>query len=165
MRPEIYWVTPHPQGRLAIVGRPRAGDWLSDEVAAWKADGITDVISLLEDHEVRDLELSEEAAVVIAAGMSFQRFPITDRGVPTSRHQTELLWNDLAAKVRGGRSVAVHCRAGIGRSGLVTAGVLMRLGMSPDEAWARISKARGIAVPDTPEQRHWVEAQAIGHRR
>ena len=75
------------------------------------------MISLLEDQEVRDLELSEEAAVVIAAGMSFQRFLITERGVPASRHQTELLCNDLAAKVHGGRSVAVHCRAGIGRSG------------------------------------------------
>ena len=165
MRPEIYWITPLSPGRLAIVGRPRAGDWLTDEVAAWKAEGITDVISLLEDHEIRDLELTQEAAVVTAAGMSFRRFPIPDRGVPASRPQMEMLWNDLADKVRSGCRVAVHCRAGIGRSGLVTAGVLIRLGISPDDTWARISKERGIPVPDTPEQKHWVEAQPIGRRR
>jgi hypothetical protein len=35
MRPLIYWInTPWP-GRLAIVPRPRGGDWLEEEVGAW----------------------------------------------------------------------------------------------------------------------------------
>jgi protein-tyrosine phosphatase len=157
MRPEIHWIGTLRQGRLAIVGRPRAGDWLTDEIAGWKAEGITDIVSLLEDHEIRDLELTREADLVIEAGLSFQRFPIPDRGVPFSRIDAETLWLDLANRVRNGRSVAVHCRAGIGRSGLITAGVLMRLGVSPDEAWRKISKARGLPVPDTPEQKQWVD--------
>ncbi len=39
MLPTVYWVeTPLP-GRLAVMPRPRAGDWLADEVAGWKTAG------------------------------------------------------------------------------------------------------------------------------
>lgn len=164
MRAEIYWIDEVPYGRLGIVGRPRAGDWLHDEVAAWKAEGITDVVSLLEDHEIHDLGLNQEADLVSAAGLSFQRFPIPDRGVPPSRTCAEALWNELADGVRAGGSIAVHCRAGIGRSGLMAAGVLIQLGITADMAWQRISKARGVSVPDTDEQKQWVSAHPRRYR-
>lgn len=70
MRAEIYWIDEAPYGRLGIVDRPRAGEWLHDEVTAWKAEGITDVVSLLEDHEIHDLGLNQEADLVSAAGSS-----------------------------------------------------------------------------------------------
>ena len=38
MRPEIYRVGPVEHGRLAIVPRPRGGDWLADEL-----QGVRDV--------------------------------------------------------------------------------------------------------------------------
>lgn len=55
-----------------------------------------------------------------------------------------------------GRSIAIHCRAGIGRASLVAAAVLRMLGVSGEEALARISASRGLAVPDTEAQRQWV---------
>jgi hypothetical protein len=48
----IHWIELPLTGRLAIAARPRAGDWLVDEVAAWRAAGIDLVVSLLEP-EVR----------------------------------------------------------------------------------------------------------------
>jgi protein-tyrosine phosphatase len=52
---------------------------------------------------------------------------------------------------------------GIGRSSLLAAGCLVAQGMPPGEAWAAISDARGLTVPDTPEQRRWLEvAMALG---
>jgi hypothetical protein len=58
------------------------GRWLSDEIADWKAAGLTDIVSLLEDHEIRELDLAREAELAERAGLSFERFPIPDRGVP-----------------------------------------------------------------------------------
>jgi len=80
---DIYWIANVPNGRLAIVGRPRSGDWLHDEICEWKAAGLTDIVSLLEDHEVRELDLEEEGDITRQLGMSFERFPMADRGVPT----------------------------------------------------------------------------------
>jgi protein-tyrosine phosphatase len=56
-----------------------------------------------------------------------------------------------------GNAVAVHCRAGIGRSSLIAACVLVLLGFAPGMAFDLIGKARGVKVPDTEEQRDWVD--------
>jgi protein-tyrosine phosphatase len=49
----------------------------------------------------------------------------------------------------------VHCRAGIGRSGIAAAAVLVSLGHEPRDVFAMVSKARGVSVPDTDEQIEW----------
>jgi protein-tyrosine phosphatase len=59
-----------------------------------------------------------------------------------------------------GSSVVIHCRMGIVRSSLIAASAPVLLGVHPDEAFARLSAARGLAVPDTEEQRSWVTAFA-----
>jgi protein-tyrosine phosphatase len=156
MSADIYWIADVPCGRLAILGRPRAGEWLQDEIADWAANGLTDVVSLLEDHEIRELDLTREADFVRHAGLDFEKFPIPDRGVPTSLTLARDLWHRLEAKIRCGRSVGIHCRASIGRAGLVAVGTLLRLGVEENVAWQRASTARGRQVPDTDEQRLWV---------
>jgi len=35
-----FWIPTETSGRLAILARPRGGDWLPDEVAVWKRAGI-----------------------------------------------------------------------------------------------------------------------------
>jgi protein-tyrosine phosphatase len=136
--------------------RPRAGDWLPDEIAGWKAEGIDAVVSLLEQHEVAELELQQEPMLCETAGIEFVSFPIPDRGVPESMRETQRLVRSLSAAVADGNAVAIHCRAGIGRSSLIAACVLVLNGYDPDSAFAAIAKARGIEVPDTEIQREWV---------
>lgn len=62
----------------------------------------------------------------------------------------------MAAQVRAGKSVAIHCRQGVGRSALVAACVLVLRRVLVNEAFEKIEEARGCAVPDTEEQRAWV---------
>jgi Cyclin-dependent kinase inhibitor 3 (CDKN3) len=153
---DIYWIEGLPGVRLAILGRPRAGDWLADEIADWKAAGVTDVVSLLQSHESHELGLTREAEIAERRGLSFVEFPIPDRGVPESVEAAHALWARLETKIRSGRAVGIHCRASIGRAGLVAVGVLMRLGFGEGDAWQRASAARGRPLPDTDEQRLWV---------
>lgn len=56
--------------------------------------------------------------------------------------------------------VLVHCRQGIGRSGLVAARLLAKKGTSPGAAIEMVSAARGLAVPETAEQREWIDRYA-----
>ena len=56
----------------------------------------------------------------------------------------------------GGEHIVIHCRAGIGRTGMVAAGVLLHCGFEPDEALEHISLKRGVTVPDTDEQIEWL---------
>ena len=66
----------------------------------------------------------------------------------------------LAQRVAAGKTVVVHCRAGIGRSSLMAAVTLMRLepGLGADAAAQRISHARGLDVPETTAQKKWLKA-------
>jgi len=53
----------------------------------------------------------------------------------------------------GGLNTVIHCRAGIGRTGIVAAGVLLHCGFEPMKAFEHISRKRGASVLDTQEQR------------
>jgi protein-tyrosine phosphatase len=56
-----------------------------------------------------------------------------------------------------GKNLVIHCRAGIGRSSLIAAGVLITLGSDASVALAEIGRARGLRVPDTAEQDEWIK--------
>ncbi len=168
MRAEIYPIDDVPCGRLAIMPRPRAGDWLAGEIESWKQSGVTCVVSLLEAAEVGELGLQQEPVLCDQAGLEFLQFPIPDRGVPRSVESLSPLVESLVHKLQGEGSVAIHCRIGVGRSALVAACVLVALGRPVESAWKSIQDARRQSVPDTPEQRAWVTTfstkTASGHQ-
>jgi protein-tyrosine phosphatase len=157
MSPDLYWIVGPWRGRLAIATRPRGGDWLANEVTGWRRAGIDVVVSLLEDNEADQLDLSDEQRAAEANGICFISFPVPDRGVPASMPAAMSLLADVASALDEGKNVAVHCRQGIGRSGLIAAGILATSGMRPEQAIEVVSAARGIAVPETPDQRLWVQ--------
>jgi protein-tyrosine phosphatase len=157
---DIYPLREFEGVALAIMPRPRAGDWLEDEISSWQTAGIRTVVSLLEAHEVAELGLTEEARLCSARGIEFVSFPIPDRGVPASYGALNNLVATLVPKVKGGHMVAVHCRAGIGRSSVVAAGILLRSGIPYQQIFPALTRARGVAVPDTDAQIDWVQAYA-----
>ena len=157
MGPDLFWIPGPWRGRLAISTRPRGGDWLEDEVQGWKRAGINVVVSLLEPAEDEALQLQQEAEVVVSDGLRFVRFPIPDRGVPPSQIEAGAVLRDLVQALQEGKQIAVHCRQGIGRSALIAGGALVMAGVPAETALQTVGLARGLAIPETPEQRHWVE--------
>lgn len=160
MRTDLYWVDGPWPGKLALAARPRGGDWLPDEIAGWKLAGVASVLSLLTPEEVRDLGLSKEAAESRDQGLAFHSFPIPDRQVPASEAKLNEVLTAVVATLKSGKNLLIHCRQGIGRTGLVAACLLVRGGMTPSAAVDAVSAARGIAVPETTEQRDWIERYA-----
>lgn len=160
MRKELYWLDEKWPGKLAVAPRPRGGDWLQDDVARWKRLSIDAVLSLLTRDEERDMDLLDEGAKVRARGIDFTSFPIPDRQVPKSEANfTEVL--ELTSRaLSNGKNVVVHCRQGIGRSGLLAACLLVKKGMSPGAAMESVSGARGVPIPETSQQKDWIEHYA-----
>jgi protein-tyrosine phosphatase len=145
--------------------RPRAGDWLEDEAASWRRQGLDVVVSLLEDGEVFELGLTEEPRLCEQAGLQFVRFPVPDRGLPKSEADLSELVSVLARELRAGGGVGIHCRIGVGRSASLAVCVLAALGMPLESAWEAVQRSRGLAVPDTPAQRAWVAQWFAGFKR
>ena len=156
MKPNIYSIPGPWAGKLAILGRPRGGDWLADEVEGWRDAGVQMVVSLLSEDEELELGLRDEKRLVEANSLSFISFPINDYDVPSSETAVRQLVSEVEELLDQGQSVGIHCRAGVGRSSVVAACLLVNHGEDAEISFQRISRARGVAVPDTVAQREWV---------
>jgi protein-tyrosine phosphatase len=155
---EMYKVGTMGAGFLAVMACPTIDAAEPASIANIAKLGIKLVVSLLEPGEARTLGLEGERLEVKAHGMEFVSFPIPDMGLPASVLDFTSLTKSLFAQVNAGSNTLLHCRAGIGRSGLLAAGVLLHAGMNAEEAFAYVSKMRGIRVPETPDQHDWLVA-------
>jgi protein-tyrosine phosphatase len=157
MPTDLHWVDGPWPGRLALAARPRGSDWLEDEMVAWRRDGADTVVSLLELEEERELGLACEGDAVREQGMQFRSIPIPDRQVPSSRSAFSTELDQLEGELASGRNLVVHCRQGIGRTGVVAACLMASHGIAPESALQLLSDARGVTMPETAEQRRWIE--------
>ena len=160
MYPELYWLSELWPGRLALAARPRGGDWLEDEMASWRRAGGDIVLSLLTPEEEADLDLEAEEKEAKAQGLEFWSFPIADREVPRSETQLAAVLERVDRALSAGKNVVLHCRQGVGRTGLVAACLLVSKGISPESAVETLSAVRGVPVPETLEQRRWIDHYA-----
>jgi protein-tyrosine phosphatase len=156
MNPDLFWIPGPWRGRLALATRPRGWDWLEDEAAGWRRAGLDVIVSLLESEEASQLQLAHEGDAAESKGIHFISFPIPDRGVPASMSAVRSLLREIVGALDQGKNVAVHCRQGIGRSGLIAAGALMSSGLGTEKAIEVVSSARGVTVPETPAQLEWL---------
>lgn len=160
MLTDLYWVNGPWLGKLAMAAHPRGGDWLQDEMAVWRRAGIDVVLSLLTSEEEQDLDLQDEPGRAKDQEMNFISLPIPDRQAPESQAEVAEVLEDVDAMLSDGKNVVIHCRQGVGRTGMIAACLLVGKGVEPDAAVARLSAARGFAVPETAAQRRWIDRHA-----
>ncbi len=156
MGAKVFWLAGPWKGRLGIVPRPRGAEWLDDETRAWREAGIDIVVSLLEPDEEAELALAGESASCAASDLEFRSFPIPDRSVPNSREAVAQLVDQIIDALHAGKSVALHCRQGIGRSAIVAAAALISGGQNAETAIKTVQRSRGLEVPETRAQRQWI---------
>lgn len=146
--------------RIAILPCPRGRHGLQAELRAVRRAGVDGIVSLLTPVEQEELELSGEADAANRAGLRFWSIPVPDHGVPGSVEEFAAAVDEIRGELHGGKAVAAHCYAGIGRSCVLLACVLVAEGWTPESAFERLSVARGLRVPDTLEQEKWVRDYA-----
>jgi protein-tyrosine phosphatase len=155
MRPTLYTVALDGPGQLSTMAKPRGGDWLADEMTGLREAGVDVLVSALTADEQIEAELRDEPLEAAFAGLRFVSLPITDMGLP-ERSEVLPTLRELATGLGDGQHVVTHCWAGIGRSSLLAATMMVLTGIAPDDAWRRISEVRGRPVPETADQHEWI---------
>lgn len=130
------------QGRLWLTGLPNTSTRLADFLAAARAFGVVRVLVLTEHDEMAALAPSYAAATESSSfPFIIDRFPIRDFGVPRNSADFLNCAGQIAAALRDGERIVVHCRGGVGRSGMMAQAVLVALGMSSRTAGCRVADA------------------------
>ena len=152
-----YWVVPgsllageHPGGASSEATRAR--------LKMLTGAGVRCFIDLTQEGEVAAYD------TLLPRGVRYFRRPIPDHGVPgAAAHMNEVL-----AQVRGAlksrRPVYLHCRAGIGRTGMAAGCWLVESGYTGEEAieelnrlWQQSARsAQWPSIPETNEQTEYV---------
>jgi protein-tyrosine phosphatase len=153
---DIFWIHGNPAPPLAVVLSPHGDERLKDNLLCIKQGGIQTLVSLLEMEEAALLGLAQEGSVAEQIGMQFVSFSIPDVQVPPKPDAFRKFVTDLAKRLSAGIRVGIHCRGSIGRTTVAAACTLIHLGWEPKAALDAIRAARGLAVPDTPEQEDWI---------
>jgi hypothetical protein len=163
--PNSYWVIP----RRLLAGEYPIGADYSDaraRLARFREAGINSFIDLTEKGEL------PEYRHLLPVHTQYQRSPIADTQVPSSTHQILKLLSDIGAAIQAKRCLYVHCRQGIGRTGLVVGCYLADEGgdgkLALEELnrlWAQSARAASWPkVPQTSEQadyiRRWPKLRA-----
>jgi protein-tyrosine phosphatase len=130
-------------GRPGYPDEPPAAAVVAAGVRAWRALGVTRVLSLVEDWELgrRSPGLFERLA---EQGILAVRFPVRDFGVPADPTGFARLLADLRERLPTGEGLLVHCNAGLGRTAVVLASLLRVHGLREDP----VEEIRRLYRPD-----------------
>jgi len=120
-------------------------------------NNISIVIILTEEPEYKEQTGEDLIAFYKEEGMKVIHLPIADFNVP-HREELEIVLDQTLDYALNGKNIAVHCLAGIGRTGLFMASLAKRVfGYSGKEAILWVRKYIPEAVANAPQIRFILE--------
>lgn len=157
----------HP-GRIGLTFCPGkcteglyGGTWQRDlpvDIEAIKSWGASTLISLMENHEFSLLGVPTFSTVVQnIQNLQWLHLPIQDMQIPNANFEKH--WQSVGPRLhqqlQQEESIVIHCRGGLGRTGLLAARLLVETGVLPIDAVAMVRNARERSI-ETYSQEHYV---------
>lgn len=153
-------------GRSGVIGMaacpgvrldaPRRGNVLKNlkrDIAEFQDWGASGIVTLNEEDELHSLGLGDLGHQLIDAGFWWRHLPIVDMNVPEP--DFESVWQvegqQLSASLAAGERIIFHCLAGLGRTGMMAARLLVDMGMAPDRAIVEVRRVRARAIQTTAQ--------------
>lgn len=119
----------------------------------------TDVIvTLMEEFEFADYGVPTLLTRIKEIGFEGVHFPIQDGNIPREDQVEEFLAliKNIVQLLTSGKTVVVHCRGGLGRTGTVVSCVLVAMGYKAEEAIKLVRKTRSERCVEYDEQEVYV---------
>ncbi|MCH2088442.1 MAG: dual specificity protein phosphatase family protein [Pseudoalteromonas sp.] len=140
------------------------GVGLSQSVADLKAAGAKAIITLMYDEELVKNGAQQLAIECEQAGLSWFQLPILDDDAPNEAFSLAFNkhLNDILAIIKSGGSVAVHCKGGSGRTGLVIGLLMHELGYAKNDIVTQVQAIRPKSLHNPVQRSFFDNFQKVG---
>jgi len=143
-----------------------SGSWERDlaiDIQAVKSWGATAWLNLLTTTEMLDLKVGNLEVVVKGSGIRYYCIPIEDGGIPDVTFEKS--WKAAGVQLREellrGGKILIHCKGGLGRSGMIAARLIVELDAgTPEEAIRRVRVSRPRAIETRAQEQHVLATKA-----
>ena len=127
-----------------------------EEIVEWGAGGL---ISLVEEHEFTMAGVESLPESLEAENIWWRHMPMMDMYIPEQDFEQKWIKEGkrIRALLRRGEHVLIHCYAGLGRTGLVAAKILVDFGMNQEDAILEVRKANKRRI-QTKEQAEYIRS-------
>lgn len=143
-----------------------SGEWDRDlelDLCVIREWGAVAVVTLMEAYELAAYQVERLGELVEALGMEWHHLPIPDADVPGEPFEDQ--WTRVGPALRHhlkqGRRILLHCRGGLGRTGMIAARLLVELGTPPADAILAVRTARVGAIETDAQERHVLGAAPL----
>lgn len=139
---------------------------LDTDLRAIRQWGASQLVTLMQEHEFGLLQVPDLCRRARKWGMAWLHMPIVDVSIPGPAF--EQTWSthgaDILSRLCSGESIALHCRGGLGRTGLVAARLLIELGFRPPDALRHVRTARPGTVETREQERYVLASRRVAFR-
>ena len=133
-------------------------------ILLWKANA---ALTLMDTKELERFGVANIGEAMTRHQIQWYHFPIQDMCIPNKRIKDT--WSEISAGLRStiicGGNVLIHCRGGLGRSGMIAARILVELGWNPEPAIQKVREVRPGAIETTDQESFVFAAPVSGNRK
>lgn len=125
---------------------------LQDSLHTLKAAGTDVLITMMPSEEMVKNDVTAMPELCDELGIQWFHFPVEDDCAPEPDSQTK--WANeksaVIAAAKANKTIAVHCKGGTGRTGLMISLILAELGLGYDEIVERVQAVKEKSLTLTP---------------
>lgn len=145
-----------------------SGSWdrdLDADLKVIQSFGAVALVTLMEDHELRYFKVLPDQlqAGALAHGMEWHHLPIQDVSIPDEHFEDLWVYSGLRLRqlLGQGQNIVIHCKGGLGRTGMIGARLLVELGVEPEVAIHRVRAARPGSIETLAQEEHVRKCRGI----
>ncbi len=156
---------PGIQGKLIFTPCPGTKDSsLVDSLATLKQAGASAVISLMPASELATNGAEDIGKQCQAQDMAWFHLPVADEQVPLEDFGQgwKASKQSILERLNAGQDIAIHCKGGSGRTGLIAARIMVESGIPRADAIALVQALRPKAIQH-PAHINWITQFDAAH--
>jgi len=145
-----------PGGRRVRQPDYRPFEDLELDLSTLSALGAKGLVSLIDESELQFLGLDTLPIQVRQHELWWKNLPIQDMAVPNRAFEQRWVAESPALHecLQRGESLIMHCWAGLGRTGMITARLLVEFGLDPRAAVLRVRDARPGTIQTRQQEKY-----------